>query len=239
MLTEKQIASNRLNALKSTGPRTEEGKQRSSLNACRHNLTGHVQCISEDDQLAFDNHCSAMVAALKPEGVIENDLAMAVAVDRWRLNRVRALENNLFALGHERPGGLDAGHPQLNSALDQAQTWLIDAKQFQLLSLYETRIHRSIEKSNAQLEALQATREAARIKAFEEATDLAILNIMEGKEVDPADLRLTPGFVFSVEEIRRHVNHQERLRRARHYKRLARDTKREYPDPKLTYPAAA
>jgi hypothetical protein len=35
-LSEKQLAANRANALKSTGPRTEAGKARSSRNAVRH-----------------------------------------------------------------------------------------------------------------------------------------------------------------------------------------------------------
>ena len=38
MATAKQIEANRLNALKSTGPRTVEGKSASRLNAVTHGL---------------------------------------------------------------------------------------------------------------------------------------------------------------------------------------------------------
>src|ERR1017187_4609699 len=101
MLTDAQIESNRQNAQKSTGPRTPEGKKRSSLNACRHNLTGQVNCITDEDKAAFDKHCFGIVGALPPEGLLEHDLAQGIAEDRWRLKRARALENNVFALGHE------------------------------------------------------------------------------------------------------------------------------------------
>ena len=40
--SEARLRANRLNAQKSTGPRTEEGKQRASLNATRHGLTAQV-----------------------------------------------------------------------------------------------------------------------------------------------------------------------------------------------------
>jgi hypothetical protein len=40
MATEKQIAANRANAQKSTGPKTAAGRSRSSRNAVRHGLSG-------------------------------------------------------------------------------------------------------------------------------------------------------------------------------------------------------
>ncbi len=52
MLSDKQLAANRANAEKSTGPRTVEGKNRSRLNALRHNLTGQVTTLTDPDRLA-------------------------------------------------------------------------------------------------------------------------------------------------------------------------------------------
>ncbi len=42
MTTAAQLEANRRNALRSTGPRTEQGKRRSSMNAARHGFTGRL-----------------------------------------------------------------------------------------------------------------------------------------------------------------------------------------------------
>src|SRR5215211_4177985 len=48
MATERQIAANRRNAEKSTGPRTTAGKKRSSGNAYRHGMTSREKGIASD-----------------------------------------------------------------------------------------------------------------------------------------------------------------------------------------------
>ena len=42
MISSKQIDANRRNSLKSTGPKTEAGKQASRCNAVRHGLTAET-----------------------------------------------------------------------------------------------------------------------------------------------------------------------------------------------------
>ena len=98
---------NRANAQHSTGPKTPEGKQRSSLNALRHGLTGQIIVLPGDDLEAYQRHVESYVNQCKPKGAIEAQLVQTLADTAWRLNRVSALENNLLTLGMGKPGQTD------------------------------------------------------------------------------------------------------------------------------------
>src|SRR5580700_8733190 len=95
-----QIAANIANAQKSTGPKTQAGKNRSRLNAYRHGITGQILIFTAEDQQAFDKHCDGIRQSFEPIGPTELHLAQSIAEDYWRLQRARALENGIFALGH-------------------------------------------------------------------------------------------------------------------------------------------
>jgi len=72
-----------------------------------------------------------------------------------------------FALGmHEHAAG-NTGHPEVETAFDQARTWRQDAHNLQLLTVYVQRIRRAVDKNMAQFEALQTERK----EAASEATD--------------------------------------------------------------------
>src|SRR5271156_1640250 len=86
----------------STGPTAPSGKpgtQRTRLNAYKHGLTGQIHILTAAEQAAFDAHCKSICEALAPVGALEIDLAQAIAENRWRLKRVAAIEDGIFALG--------------------------------------------------------------------------------------------------------------------------------------------
>jgi hypothetical protein len=217
-MTEAQLTANRENAQHSSGPRTSEGRKRSSLNAFRHGLTGQIVVHTPEDQEAFEKHCDGIREALHPVGAVETDLAQAIAEDRWRLNRARALENTILALGQSEHLPPDGSYSELHAALAQTQAWLAHAREIQLLTTYENRLRRSVEKNTAELRALQAERKAAVAKAEEEARLLVQLAEAEGGDYDPA-VDFPPesqpiGFVFSRPAIRRQIERSQRLGRA-------------------------
>ena len=87
---------NRNNSRHSTGPRTEAGKQRSSLNALRHGLTGQIVVMPAEDLESYQHHIQSFVDEYHPQGPTETQLVQSLADAAWRLNRVSVLETNLL-----------------------------------------------------------------------------------------------------------------------------------------------
>jgi hypothetical protein len=106
---------------------TLEGKKRASLNAFRHGLTGQIVIHTPEDEQAFKTHCDGIREALAPVGALEIDLAQAIAEDRWRLNRARALENSVFVLGQSEHFLETSGDPEFDTAIAQGRTWMAQA----------------------------------------------------------------------------------------------------------------
>ncbi len=205
MISEKQLEANRRNALHSTGPKTLEGKARASRNNLRHGLTGQITIMPNEDREAHDMFCDELIGGFKPETPIEQQLAQSIAEDSWRLNRVRAIENNMFALGHADQ------HREIHIALADAKTFQDQAAQFNLLTIYEQRINRSLQRNLKLLHELQAQRKAQREHDMEEAQLLAQLSLANGQAYDP----IKDGFEFSNAEINLWIDRNNRLNAAR------------------------
>jgi DNA primase len=204
-ISEAQLKANRENATHSTGPRTEAGKSRARLNGLRHGLAGQTVVMPYEDRAQYDAFVAQTVESLQPESDAERALATSIADDHWRLNRARVIEENIFALGSTD------GEDLLDSALNQAQTFLNDARQIALLSLYEQRIHRTLRNNVAELNRLQAERKAARERALEEAVLLFQLSESKGIHYEPT----ADGFGFSTAEVTRCADRARRLQQAR------------------------
>ena len=80
MPTDKQLQANRENAQHSTGPRTEEGKARSSMNAVKTGLTGRTVLLPGDDVAAYREHLACLEERHKPANDAENMLVQSVAI---------------------------------------------------------------------------------------------------------------------------------------------------------------
>ena len=71
MASRKQIQANRQNALKSTGPKTPEGKDTARLNATKHGLLSQEVLPGEDEE-ARKELAERLRAELQPVGEMES-----------------------------------------------------------------------------------------------------------------------------------------------------------------------
>jgi len=101
MATDKQIRANRRNAMNSTGPRTEQGKEISRRNALRHGLTAERLLLAGEDAERFLALSAALEQEFDPVGPTQEFLVARLASLMWRLDRVPGFESGLFAwIGH-------------------------------------------------------------------------------------------------------------------------------------------
>ena len=98
MASDLQIAANRRNARKSTGPRTPEGKARVAFNALRHGLRARTTVIlhDEDPEEFYELH-AAIQAHYDPQNPPEQYLVDDMANSEWKLARSEKLERDLWA----------------------------------------------------------------------------------------------------------------------------------------------
>ncbi len=182
---------------KSTGPRTEEGKKRSAMNATRHGLTGRTIVMPYEDMDAYHSFCKELFESLAPETPLERQYAQTFCDTQWRLNRALSIEDSLYALGHfEAAGRIETEHPQVHAALTAARVFRDDSKSFVNLTLYEQRLQRTLDKSLKQLQALQAERRE-QSRARQQAADAQKTEQPAAPEAEQPQPKPGRQFVFS------------------------------------------
>ncbi len=161
MATDAQIAANRQNAKKSTGPRTPEGKRRSSVNALTFGLFSNDirEHFSIEDRTRYDDFIKLHTDAFSPIGLEEEWLAKRIAQTMFLLDRAHDLNMRLIC----EPLNLE-GQPRIG---------YVSAEPLPNMALYKNRMRSSFERYCAQLNAMQARR-----KRLERYADAVILNLL-------------------------------------------------------------
>lgn len=98
-MSEKQAAANLANALKSTGPKTAQGKAVVAMNGLRHGILSTRLLLASENPAEFDALTQELQAALRPVGALELMLVEKVAVAIWRQRRLVAAETASTELG--------------------------------------------------------------------------------------------------------------------------------------------
>jgi hypothetical protein len=87
MATEKQRLANQQNALKSTGPKTAEGKENSKRNALKHGMAGSGKVLKHGDDRKLQKTLEAWRERLQPIDVFEEHLVARAALASVRMER--------------------------------------------------------------------------------------------------------------------------------------------------------
>jgi hypothetical protein len=90
-MSEAALAANRANAKKCTGPKTREGKFKSSLNALKHGTYSNVFILKTEDAATFENFKNSFVEEFQPETPSELELLKQLISLAWRRNRLAEL----------------------------------------------------------------------------------------------------------------------------------------------------
>jgi hypothetical protein len=116
MTSFRQIEANRRNARKSTGPTTEQGKQRSRCNAVRHGLTAETVIGALEDAEDYQAFEATITADYDAQSAVERELVLRLASLLWRLRRATTMETGLFEIQADHLNGLRSHNPvQLTS----------------------------------------------------------------------------------------------------------------------------
>ena len=169
MASEKQIQANRENALKSTGPKSPEGKRRAARNALKHGLLSQDMLLPGEKAKELNAFREGMFAELAPEGELEEFLADRVVESAWRLRRAVRMERDIIhdkewreELSRARSPSAYLGDPPLTGGYVAAKT-LCGSDTYDKLGRYETHIERGLYRALHELQRCQAARRGQQV----------------------------------------------------------------------------
>jgi hypothetical protein len=95
-VSKKQLIANRANALKSTGPNTDEGKDTISQNAVKHGFYCTDIIVNsphlKEDPAEYELLLTSLFEELKPQTLLQEHLVRKIANSLWRSRRLIAAE---------------------------------------------------------------------------------------------------------------------------------------------------
>ena len=149
MSSARKAESNRVNAQKSTGPRTADGKHRTRFNAMSSGVYAKIQVLPHESELAYRALAQDLYDELQPQGPVEEALVQQIAAGIWRLRRFD-----------------DAEHAQLKQAIELQAMRRLYADAIQkikderinegLVEMATERMFRQLPKAESQAEDLAA-----------------------------------------------------------------------------------
>ena len=190
-VSEARLLANRANALKSTGPRTVEGKEASRANSYKHGLTGAGTVLPEREAAEVQRRYVTFCAEARPTGEIGYTLALRAATLSVRLERCATHETAVLAervrraeAGFEAPEGLDpAEERKLREAAGHRA--LFDASvEATLARKYESAAERGFFRALKELRQHERALRAAEVAVEDEVLGSILPGEMSDEEFD-------------------------------------------------------
>ena len=191
-VSEARLQANRLNALKSTGPKSPEGKERSRGNALKHGLTGAGVVIADAEAAEVERLGRSLQRELKPSGDLGRTLVrrmalMAVRMDRCAIHEAATLAENASQAGAD----FDAEWPEVEGLVDpnrrQMRTWAVNQTLFDpskegcLARKYEAAAERCFFRSLRELRQVERAASAGNAGPEAGATTAALGSLLQAK----------------------------------------------------------
>ncbi len=175
MSSAARALANHANAQASTGPRTQEGKAASRLNAVSHSMTSKTAVLPHESQEEYDAVLRSLMDDHKPASDNERLLVERLAQAHWRLQRCysveRAFLENRIAAAREESPDVDP-----DAAMAQLFVDKTESSRMRLMMRYLGAAERAFYKAGADLAKAQAER---RKREAEEAEMEALAAVYE------------------------------------------------------------
>ena len=191
MATEKQIDANRLNAQKSTGPSTPEGRAAVRLNGVKHGLTAKTLVLKGESESDFTSLLDSYEAEHQPTTPTEEALVLQLAMATWRLRRLYHAEAGYYAYKLKDTADQAARH-KLD---DHAHLGLVTDWGQSALSTFnrqEARLERTFYRALHELQRLRQLKLALVSQPVGQVPDLPGKKINNIATVEPSHVQPSP-----------------------------------------------
>lgn len=165
MATEKQIAANRENSKRSTGPRTLPGKKICAQNARRHRHLTEAVLLSTENPRRFHAFVERFYREYHPQGPTQQALVDMMATARWRLLRMVNLEGAGVDKQYDQLRGAEnqqdtAAPPSVRTSATEAYSSIVDnSRTLDVLNRLEARLQRQFDSAFDRLRQLRLDRD--------------------------------------------------------------------------------
>jgi hypothetical protein len=159
MSSQAQIDANRLNAQKSTGPRTAVGRAAVRLNGVTHGLTAKTLILKGESEDDFNALFESLEAEHQPETPTEQTLVGDLAMAIWRRRRLYNMEAGCY---NKCLKGLAdyANQEKLDDSCRLGMVANFESDAIALIGRQEARLERTYYRALHELQRLRKEREA-------------------------------------------------------------------------------